>query len=171
MPPEIASPETTGRWELALHEITDGKQDPNRFMDGIRKMSAFLVEYARDKARPLNFPEDPRKKKYASRGGKGGGGSGEGEEVSFLKSLLLQFINVKMILAVLTCYTAFILPATDSLPELLAHGAVGALCGTFGFLMWGAAGGLLRRWISRHPKAFRLTMAAVLVLCGVRLFL
>ena len=73
MPPEIASPETTGRWELALHEITDGKQDPNRFMDGIRKMSAFLVEYARDKARPLTFPEDPRKKKYASRGGKGGG--------------------------------------------------------------------------------------------------
>ena len=73
MPPEIASPETTGRWELALHEITDGKQDPNRFMDGIRKMSAFLVEYARDKARPLTFPEDPRKKKYASRGGKAGG--------------------------------------------------------------------------------------------------
>ena len=43
MPPEIASPETTGRWELALHEITDGKQDAARFMDGIRKMSAFLV--------------------------------------------------------------------------------------------------------------------------------
>ena len=39
MPQEIASPETTGRWELALHEITDGKQDPDRFMDGIRKMS------------------------------------------------------------------------------------------------------------------------------------
>ena len=61
MPQEIASPEMTGRWELALHEITDGKQDPERFMDGIRKMSSFLVDYARDRAKPLNFPEDVRR--------------------------------------------------------------------------------------------------------------
>ena len=66
MPQEIASPEMTGRWELALHEITDGKQDPERFMDGIRKMSAFLVDYARDQAKPLVFPQDERKKKYGS---------------------------------------------------------------------------------------------------------
>ena len=44
MPPEIASPELTGRWELALHEITDGKQDASRFMEGIQRMSAFLVD-------------------------------------------------------------------------------------------------------------------------------
>ena len=67
MPPEISSPETTGKWELALHEITDGKQDPDRFMDGIRKMSAFLVDYARDQAKPLAFPPDERRKKYSTR--------------------------------------------------------------------------------------------------------
>ena len=72
MPQEIASPETTGRWELALHEITDGKQDPDRFMDGIRKMSAFLVDYARDQAKPLAFPPDGRKKKYGAKGGGAG---------------------------------------------------------------------------------------------------
>ena len=32
MPQEIASPEMTGRWELALDQITDGKQDPAKFM-------------------------------------------------------------------------------------------------------------------------------------------
>ena len=69
MPQEIASPETTGRWELALHEITDGKQDPDRFMDGIRKMSAFLVQYAREQAKPLAFPPDERRKKYGAKGG------------------------------------------------------------------------------------------------------
>ena len=69
MPQEIASPETTGRWELALHEITDGKQDPDRFMDGIRKMSAFLVDYARDQAKPLTFPPDERRKKYGPKKG------------------------------------------------------------------------------------------------------
>ena len=67
MPPEIASPEMTGRWELALHEITDGKQDAERFMDGIRKMSSFLVDYAKNEAKPLAFPRDERRKKYGSR--------------------------------------------------------------------------------------------------------
>ncbi len=67
MPQEIASPEMTGRWELALHEITDGKQDPERFMEGIRKMSAFLVEYARDTAKPLVFPPDERRGKSGAR--------------------------------------------------------------------------------------------------------
>ena len=62
MPQEIASPEMTGRWELALHEITDGKQDPERFMDGIRKMSTFLVNYARENNSPIAFPPDQRRK-------------------------------------------------------------------------------------------------------------
>ena len=69
MPQEIASPEMTGRWELALHEITDGKQDAERFMDGIRKMSAFLVEYARDRAKPVAFPQEERRKKYGGKSG------------------------------------------------------------------------------------------------------
>ena len=66
VPGELSSPELTGRWELALHEITDGKQDPGRFMDGIARMSRFLVEYARDNAAAVAFPADER------RYGKGG---------------------------------------------------------------------------------------------------
>ena len=64
MPAEIASPETTGRWEKALDEITTGKQDPARFMEGIRKLSAFLVRYARENQKPAHFPEDARQKKF-----------------------------------------------------------------------------------------------------------
>ena len=69
MPKEIASPELTGRWELALSEITDGKQDENRFMEGIRRMSAFLVDYAKNNTAPVTFPEDPKRK--GSRSGRG----------------------------------------------------------------------------------------------------
>ena len=69
MPKEIASPELTGRWELALHEITDGKQDEDRFMEGIRRMSAFLVDYAKNNTAPVTFPEDPKRK--GSRSGTG----------------------------------------------------------------------------------------------------
>ena len=78
MPPEIASPELTGRWELALHEITDGRQDAARFMDGIRKMSTFLVDYARNTAAAVQFPEDERRKKYAGKKGAGAGKMLEG---------------------------------------------------------------------------------------------
>ena len=74
MPAEIASPEMTGKWELALHEITDGKQDAARFMEGIHRMSAFLVNYARNEAKAVAFPADPGRKTFKRAGkGKGGG--------------------------------------------------------------------------------------------------
>ena len=67
VPNELSSPELTGRWELALHDITDGKQNPERFMDGIARMSRFLVDYARESAAAVAFPQEQRS------GGKGKG--------------------------------------------------------------------------------------------------
>ena len=67
VPGELSSPELTGRWELALHDITDGKQDPGRFMEGIVRMSRFLVDYARENAAAVAFPAEMR--------GRGRGGS------------------------------------------------------------------------------------------------
>ncbi len=61
VPGELSSPELTGRWELALHEITDGEQDPGRFMDGIARMSSFLVNYARENAASVAFPEEEKR--------------------------------------------------------------------------------------------------------------
>ena len=60
-PPEIASPETTGKWELALNEIAQNKRDTARFMEGIRRMTVFLVEYAQRTENPGSFPEEERK--------------------------------------------------------------------------------------------------------------
>ena len=61
VPETLSSPEMTGKWELALHEITDGKQDPGRFMDGIADMSRSLVDYARNAASSMAFPAEERK--------------------------------------------------------------------------------------------------------------
>ncbi len=63
MPNEIASPEMTGRWELALDQITDGKQDADKFMESIRKFSTFLVNYARNNRANVSFPDDGRRRK------------------------------------------------------------------------------------------------------------
>ena len=62
VPNELSSPELTGRWELALHDITDGKQDPERFMDGIARMSSFLVDYAKESSAAVVFPQEERTK-------------------------------------------------------------------------------------------------------------
>lgn len=63
MPQEIASPEMTGRWELALNQITDGKQDAAKFMESIRRFSSFLVTYAQNNHAAVSFPDDGRRKK------------------------------------------------------------------------------------------------------------
>ncbi len=60
MPDELASAETTGRWELALEQITDGRQDAAAFMAGIRRFSSFLVDYARTCQTRADFPEETR---------------------------------------------------------------------------------------------------------------
>ena len=68
MPQEIASPEMTGRWELALEKITDGQQDAEKFMESIRRFSSFLVDYARTNDRQASFPEDDRRRRGKGRG-------------------------------------------------------------------------------------------------------
>jgi len=60
-PEEIASPEMTGKWELALDEIAKNQRDTDRFMQGIRRMSAFLVEYAKNSAPKVDFPEEMKR--------------------------------------------------------------------------------------------------------------
>ncbi len=46
VPPEIASPETTGRWERALTQIARRQDGEARFREGISRLAAFLVEHA-----------------------------------------------------------------------------------------------------------------------------
>jgi len=63
VPPEIASPETTGKWEQALEKIAQGDGDSTRFMEGIRRLSAFLTSYAQDKAPDVAFEKEERRGK------------------------------------------------------------------------------------------------------------
>ena len=62
VPPEIASPETTGRWERALSEIARGKDGEVRFREGIARLAAFLVQHASG-APDVPFEKEERKGK------------------------------------------------------------------------------------------------------------
>ena len=62
VPPEIASPETTGRWERALSEIARGKDGEARFREGIARLAAFLVQHA-SSAPDVPFEKEERRAK------------------------------------------------------------------------------------------------------------
>lgn len=67
VPQDIASPETTGRWEQALEKITTGDQDPQRFIEGIRRLSSHLVTYAQQNQQEAAFPQEERRGKGKKR--------------------------------------------------------------------------------------------------------
>jgi len=67
VPQDIASPETTGRWEQALEKIVTGEQDPQRFIEGIRRLSAHLVKYAQQNKQEAAFPKEERRGKGKKR--------------------------------------------------------------------------------------------------------
>jgi DNA topoisomerase III len=67
VPPDIASPEMTGKWELALEEIALSRLETGDFMRGIRELSASLVAYARGRDDKTVFPEEKRGKARAGK--------------------------------------------------------------------------------------------------------
>ena len=73
-PEQIASAATTGKWEKALYALAQNPdeasrhQKAQRFMQGIRKFSLFLVEAARTGRHDVQFEREPYKKKPTKRG-------------------------------------------------------------------------------------------------------
>ncbi|MBQ4075252.1 MAG: DNA topoisomerase III [Clostridia bacterium] len=61
-PQEIASPETTGKWELALDKIAKNQGDADRFMQGIRNLTTFLIDFAKETKIEASFPEEMRRR-------------------------------------------------------------------------------------------------------------
>ncbi len=66
-PSDITSPETTGRWEKGLADIAAGSAQPERFLEGIRRLSAHLVRYAASEAPDVAFATEQRRGKGARR--------------------------------------------------------------------------------------------------------
>ncbi|WP_051436762.1 LysE family transporter [Brachyspira alvinipulli] len=91
------------------------------------------------------------------------------KNMSFMKGLLLQFVNVKIILYAITVYTAYVLPHSKSLKSLLVHSIVISVIGMAGILTWALAGGILQRFLKKYYHQFNIVMAVILVLCAVSL--
>lgn len=61
VPTDIASPETTGRWEKGLSDITTGEMSPDRFLEGIKKLATALTESAIKAPSDIQFEKEEKK--------------------------------------------------------------------------------------------------------------
>ena len=66
VPPELKTPETTGRWEKGLGSIARGGLTSERFMQSISRYVHYIVDFAQHNAPPAKFPQEPPKYKKRS---------------------------------------------------------------------------------------------------------
>ncbi len=67
-PDDVASPETTGRWEKALSDIASGGMSPDRFLSGIRRLSAALCDAAKAAPGDVAFDKEEGRGKRGAKG-------------------------------------------------------------------------------------------------------
>lgn len=68
VPPEIKSPEMTGKWEKGLSSIAKGTMEAERFMGSIERYVQYLIKASRNKLTNIQFEQDtPRPKGKSSK--------------------------------------------------------------------------------------------------------
>ncbi|MDR2650011.1 MAG: DNA topoisomerase III [Clostridiales bacterium] len=68
VPPELKSPETTGKWEKGLENIAKSGMDAEKFMASIKRYVNFLVSSAKTTEKTVEFPAEDRKKRVRKTG-------------------------------------------------------------------------------------------------------
>jgi len=67
VPPELKSPETTGKWEKGLSSVSKGKMDNKRFMGSILRYVSYIVEQSKVSPQKVIFPAENRNGKKGSK--------------------------------------------------------------------------------------------------------
>ncbi len=60
VPPELKSPETTGKWEKGLSSVSKGKMEDQKFMGSIKRYVNYLVEHSKNTERTVIFPAETK---------------------------------------------------------------------------------------------------------------
>ncbi len=84
---------------------------------------------------------------------------------------LLQFVNPKMYLYVISTYSLFIFPHYTQISIWIVSLAILAVLGTVTTSGWAVFGSVFQRFYKSHFKAVNIVMALMLVYCAVSLFL
>ncbi len=90
----------------------------------------------------------------------------EGRSMNFVNGYLLSITNVKVILYLITIYTAYIIPQGAGLYDMILHGIFIIAVSAVSWCMWGAMGGLLQRFLARYYRPFNAAMGVILLWCA-----
>lgn len=89
---------------------------------------------------------------------------------AFLRGMVLQFVNVKIILYFLTTLSVFILPHSADRGYVLGYiGVLCAICAA-GNVLWAGFGSLFKRFFANHRRPISIILAAALAYCVVMIW-
>lgn len=95
----------------------------------------------------------------------------QNKSVSFTGAFFLALSNVKVILYLITILTAYIIPSGAGLYEMMLHAVFIIAISAVSWFTWGAAGGLLQRFIAKYFRPFNILMGIILLWCAVQILL
>lgn len=81
----------------------------------------------------------------------------------FLPGLLLQFVNPKAILYVITAIGTFVIPYAPTTTNLLFYSVLLGIIGFSGTLSWSIFGSLFKKFLAKYRQPFNIVMAILLV--------
>lgn len=93
--------------------------------------------------------------------------NGKHRECSFYSGLIVQLTNAKMLLFDLTSFSAFVLPYSNKLIDLIELGTWLLLAGPGSNLVWLLAGSYLRRFFERYGKKVDMVCGVALIFCAI----
>ena len=90
---------------------------------------------------------------------------------SFLSGFIIQVINIKSILFFLTVMSAFILPFNHSMESIVFYVALTIILGWLALLLWSGFGSILKNFLAKYDRLFRVIMCGLLIYATVTIFL
>lgn len=99
----------------------------------------------------------------------GAAAAGDPAAPTFLKGLLVQLTNVKIMVFCMVALSSYVLPYTHSFWSLLAVGLFLPFTGPVANLVWLFAGASLQKLFAGRRRTVDIVMAAALALCAVSL--
>ncbi|MBQ7594878.1 MAG: LysE family transporter [Synergistaceae bacterium] len=91
--------------------------------------------------------------------------------INFRSGFVLAISNVKVILYLITIFTVYIIPSGANFYEMLLHGAFIIAISAVSWCMWGEAGSVLQRFLTRYYRPFNILMGILLAWCAVKILM
>ena len=89
--------------------------------------------------------------------------------ISFTSGFILAVSNVKVILYLITIFTAYIIPSEAGLYDMILHAAFILSISSVSWCMWGAVGGILQKFLTRYYRPFNIIMGIILLWCAYQI--